>query len=1254
MKNLFIAIFILLTEHQAISQISKYPVDIPKGFYAIKGDYYFDHQNYVSAIGNYNQSLNLNHQDVYAMLRMAEAYNLSGDDEKAIQWYANALRINPAVNAKYILKYISVLLQNNKYDELTEWMKYYNDALSKRASHENKILTDTTFVFLKNLKSINSNKSDISPVWYKNRLYFSSDRSDTNEGNYDIYASVISSAKNYEEPKLLPQGINSSMSEGPIAITQKQGRLFFTRAVPLKSNKKSLPQIVSSNFPESNEAKIDKLKISFKTGMGQPSINSEGTLMIFVSNNLKSKSGYDLYKSELNGSKWSDPVALSSSINSNGDEMYPSLYNDSILYFASNGRKGLGGLDVYKVNIAKANAVVEHLPAPINSPHNDFGFILSNTNDGYLTSDRPGGLGKDDLYKLHIMPVKILKQKDNSVEEENFKPGDVSVYTSAGDDYKLSNNSKGNLKFDFIPGVRYSLIVEYDNHKAGTIKPANNKMNLLNRNNYTFHVQQMIEASEGGGFLDMRVNGYHVNPGDLVTFLLTPNRAVGADLTNSKIRFQNNEAVIKHQDTVVFSYVAEGSVIPDENQTQQIAAVNSVKENNDSKNKVSDTPVTAKKNQPTIAADTLTTKNKVIAEEKNKVNVDEKVTTALTDQPKITLEKKTSPSDSLTKNSLVSQDSPKTIPINANALQKNVSEQNQSDKNKIPVPNTVITKADVPSGDQLQNSNKKADSSVVKNYSPSDSLSGSKIVAKEEQAKTLVKDNPENAKLPEQNLSNQNKISEPDKVITNAEVTSKAQLQNTSIKTDSSITKNPTPSDSLNKTSLAKKEEQVKSVVKDNPQNAVVSQIKKPIAQTIPAEVKTDQVQRTNLTPNPVSSLPLDKNSMGEFRYRVQIAASHSELSSDELKKIYQGPLEILSFNEEGYHKYYIKETNNYRSALQSLKASGVNNAFIAAYKGNTKMNLLEAIYAQKKEGTKISDEVSKVQDTTISSTSLVKENNNGKVTEPNNLNKTEPTILPDQKVLLSSGKNNEIQKVKQISDSLQLLPSSTTAPMQNKNNGIKYRVQIAASPVEMSKTELKKVYSGPLEIYFTKENEYIKYYVGETSNYYEARKILNDSHVGHSFITAHEGDIKLKPESAIASQYKKPQVRSELAKTDSVVKIVIVNFNFDEYTLLPKEKVRLQENVVEQLKSNNEYRAVVNGYTDARGTEEYNFGLSQERAYFVEQLIVADGIAADRVATQYFGESQLIKYCPENQNCDESIHQANRRVEVLLIINKK
>jgi len=71
LKNLFIAILIILEGPLALSQISTLHTDLPKGFYDIKGDYYLDHQNYPQAISNYKNSITQNPRDVYAMLRMA-------------------------------------------------------------------------------------------------------------------------------------------------------------------------------------------------------------------------------------------------------------------------------------------------------------------------------------------------------------------------------------------------------------------------------------------------------------------------------------------------------------------------------------------------------------------------------------------------------------------------------------------------------------------------------------------------------------------------------------------------------------------------------------------------------------------------------------------------------------------------------------------------------------------------------------------------------------------------------------------------------------------------------------------------------------------------------------------------------------------------------------------------------------------------------------------------------------------------------
>jgi len=142
--------------------------------------------------------------------------------------------------------------------------------------------------------------------------------------------------------------------------------------------------------------------------------------------------------------------------------------------------------------------------------------------------------------------------------------------------------------------------------------------------------------------------------------------------------------------------------------------------------------------------------------------------------------------------------------------------------------------------------------------------------------------------------------------------------------------------------------------------------------------------------------------------------------------------------------------------------------------------------------------------------------------------------------------------------------------------------------------------------------------------------------------------------EQAINDQYKLPEIRKGLNATDSVIKIATVNFDFDKFELQNDQLERLRDNAISELVKNPSYHVIVNGYTDIRGSETYNFGLSQERALSVARQIVAEGIDVNRVATHYFGESQLAKYCPEHENCDESIHQANRRVEILLLVKKK
>ena len=122
------------------------------------------------------------------------------------------------------------------------------------------------------------------------------------------------------------------------------------------------------------------------------------------------KGGKDLWISTRKGKggTFGRPLNLGPEINTPGDEMFPYLRDDSTLYFASNGQPGMGGLDIFRsVRAGGKWSIPENMKYPINSSGDDFGMVfnLDEPEEGYLTSNRPGGKGKDDIYSFLIPPV---------------------------------------------------------------------------------------------------------------------------------------------------------------------------------------------------------------------------------------------------------------------------------------------------------------------------------------------------------------------------------------------------------------------------------------------------------------------------------------------------------------------------------------------------------------------------------------------------------------------------------------------------------------------------------------------------------------------------------------------------------------------------------------------------------------------------------------------------------------------------------
>lgn len=142
-------------------------------------------------------------------------------------------------------------------------------------------------------------------------------------------------------------------------------------------------------------------------------ISKDGRTLYFTSNRKGGIGGLDIYKTTLGEKgKWTEPVNLGPEINTPFNEDTPFLSPDEkYLFFSSEGHDGMGGYDVFFVNLEGTPSVV-NMGYPVNTSGDDrFFFPLSDGKSGYVALARPGGFGKNDLYKITISRMFTLAGK---------------------------------------------------------------------------------------------------------------------------------------------------------------------------------------------------------------------------------------------------------------------------------------------------------------------------------------------------------------------------------------------------------------------------------------------------------------------------------------------------------------------------------------------------------------------------------------------------------------------------------------------------------------------------------------------------------------------------------------------------------------------------------------------------------------------------------------------------------------------------
>lgn len=157
-------------------------------------------------------------------------------------------------------------------------------------------------------------------------------------------------------------------------------------------------------------------------------LNTAGNILYFVSDRPGGLGQTDLWycEKQADGS-WGTPINCGDKINTVAAETFPTINEEGVLYFSSKGHAGFGGYDIFRAKGEKANwAIPENIKAPFNSGADDLGFVLqSNGTEGYLTSNKQGGAGSDDIY--HFTDNNLLNRLNGIKAPEVITPNNQPV-----------------------------------------------------------------------------------------------------------------------------------------------------------------------------------------------------------------------------------------------------------------------------------------------------------------------------------------------------------------------------------------------------------------------------------------------------------------------------------------------------------------------------------------------------------------------------------------------------------------------------------------------------------------------------------------------------------------------------------------------------------------------------------------------------------------------------------------------------------
>lgn len=489
MKNIYIALgFVLATATTNLSAQTE----------ATKtADKLFKQFEYVKAAEQYLKLTTASPKaDPYVYKQLADSYFNMFNTAEATKWYEKATATPQDAETYY--KYAQMLKAAGNYDLADKQMQQFaskapNDARAKtflaNPNYLAKLQSQAKSFDVKKL-DISGEQSDFGAVLNNNTLYFASARNMSRktygwiaEPFLDIYAANLNTDGTISNATALT-AINSKWHDGPATLSKDGNTMYFASESFKENNyekdkdsKNKMGQVSLFKAVKSSSGWGDIKPLPFNSkaySTGSPSLSADSKTLYFKSNMPGGLGGNDIWKTTINADgSYSTPENLGAKVNTEGDEGFPFISEDNnTLYFASSGRPGFGGLDVYELDLTNANADAKNLGKPVNTQKDDFAFTFNQEkNIGFVSSNREKS---DDIYQVTpICKLNVFATVTNAKTGATISNAKVTLL----DDKKAiigteTSNERGEVNFPAECEKEYTLSAEKSGYDTNTFAVA--------------------------------------------------------------------------------------------------------------------------------------------------------------------------------------------------------------------------------------------------------------------------------------------------------------------------------------------------------------------------------------------------------------------------------------------------------------------------------------------------------------------------------------------------------------------------------------------------------------------------------------------------------------------------------------------------------------------------------------------------------------------------------------------------------------